>query len=552
MMMRSVHIFVCLLFSLPIVGCSSLDPFAEPPVPRPGIERTVDGEPRLQDDGSTLVTTYVPAAAAREYGRLLQDEYRRLAGRRVALQRAYNFSLISLATTAIGLAAIDNARETAAILGLTAAGAGWWGQTYLTTSHKRIYLRGAMAMECVIGAAVGHTSIDKSLLELQRSLTRARAALGRYEALSGNGFADLVRSDIKVVERYIENADPLGQILLSKIESIRLQVDGAIAEEEPDIIAVDEALRDTLIAKTQIFSTSPRVSLDPPTTEEKKNAAFVERLRPNDPKRVAYLKAKAELERAHAELVEQFNQTGGVAISYPPNLFNSCAFNPGEDEILVLQPEEFTVAPGQHALLSATVSGGSPPYKLRENTIPATLKDKVKLGAVLARGAQNLTIEIPKGGFKTAGNHVIVVADGNGAGQRREIVISVTGQSGAGPNPARGGPDTNNILGKPTPDADVIRLQNFLDGHAKISGKAEFDPKKIDGFMGDDSRKATLAFLKDNYSQLTPTEKNNLKAAVGVSDEGAVTALYSRLTKSRAAGVDEKLVPFMLDTFDIP
>ncbi len=416
-----------------------------------------------------------------------------------------------------------------------------------------------MALECVIGAAVQVPTLDKDLVRLQQRISATRSALVKYEkalarvaeiVLSGRTLTRDVKSDIDIAEQYVRSANPMGQILLSKIEGIRLQVDAAISEAEPDLLSVDKAMRDALLAEAQAWGTTAKLELETKKSDSSAARGFRAPLSDQQNKDYSeFLDAESDLIGEHRQLVELFNSVNIRVVSFPPNIFSGCAFNPtAPGEAMIVSPDSFEMGPGQSAVLTAVVSGGSGNYELREDTVPAALKGKVAFGDILPGGGRQIRIDIASSDALRTGKYVLVIADKQGDRHRREIVVGIgSKRSSANSGTSNNGPGLIPVPADPT----VKRMQSYLSGQSRVGGDKSYDPQRLDGQMGPNTRAAMISYISDNYpNDITVSGKAQLQG-IGINSKTDLLTIY-RKKPSRVDELDGVLLKLFIDEFDPP
>ena len=268
------------LTALLVSGCA-VNPYVEPEMNRPGVVwvKSDDVWNKKEDGQGGVESRHVTVDQAVLYARSLQDAYRKASAGISRARTGLDALVIGSAVTATGMAVSGGDPETAGLIGLGAATLGFSGDRFLVPIRKRIYFQGALALECVIGAASASSIEGIRSLELSVAEEKVKAALAKVEAdlqefeehraayeendkeLSKSGrrllFAAfnganssirIANATLRVVNQTKSRIDPLGSILISKVEGIRIRVDAEVARQEPDLIGYADALRGVLNA----------------------------------------------------------------------------------------------------------------------------------------------------------------------------------------------------------------------------------------------------------------------------------------------------------------
>ena len=431
----------CMCVAL-IGGCTA-NPYVEPTYPRPGLARKVDQGVLVvdRDRDQQPITRHVSVSQAREYGRALQDAYRAAAASESQQRQLADFGVIGSAATALGIVATGGHGKTASALGISAGGLSVLADRYLDATRRKIYFQGALALECVIGITsanptfnvevIGVSSTMPEIYQAAEDLRVAKETLVqnlKNEDPKGGLFEDvrkaemaLTRSDIilRGSRELLDALDPLGQIVLSKIEEIRIRVDSEVAKREPDLLDYNEALKGVL-ASTPSGFTTPQITA------------------PSIPDEIPYSSAEtihdlhSYLTIPHQEMVNKSNRLHESlssflsrisALSRNPesislNFFDKCALTDSIGIGPLRLSESVVKFPAEtEASIHLRVIGGSPPYSHDKNVLDSQIK--VKKTAITADGT-TFIIHVPK--EKASGRILLPVSDSTG--NTRNLVIT--------------------------------------------------------------------------------------------------------------------------------
>jgi hypothetical protein len=521
---------VHVILALALTGCSIFNPYVEPEHPRPGLIRDDKGNIAPSAD-NRLQATHVTVGEAREYARLLQEAYRRAAADQSKTRNVIDLTAIAAAATAIGIAATGGNAETAGIIGLSAAGLTFAGNRLLVVTRKRIWFRGALALECVINAANSHATpnlaaanlgadlatqnseidnLEFAIEDFGRQIERVSKIIPKPDLAAANSAIRKAKTLAKRshfisdgVIQLMDALNPLGQILLSKVEEIRLRVDAEIAKTEPDLLQYNEALRSLLASSAGGFIT-PDVAETLIGKEDvgKKGVEYSAAIAPENDiefqnsfnnlgKAVELLKsANEQLKKTLDEIVEK-------PVAYPPDIFSNCDLGSRiGGGPLRLSRNKSRVKRGVAVQYEVRISGGRRPYQTVEDTIPegidVQLVDDLQSGAIME-------LRMPAEITRTIASPVVLaVADADGV-QRIFMVELVEGETGEGPaepseSESEAGPKTS------TAEMELIRkIQKFLKDEGYDLG-----PTGIDGQWGLHTRKAICLHFSDadNFADL--------------------------------------------------
>lgn len=171
-----------------LVGCAT-GPYVSADVPRPGMSTSdvrsiLTGESDAFEPGSSnLKTTSISFGAAAQYGRFIQDAYKKALDDRSQLRRTSNLSTIWLGISALGMEATDNGGDTALISGLVASALGISSRSLLTRNHEAAYSLGARQIACVLTSATNRRPPSYKDVVARTELIHLKDAVARYEVL---------------------------------------------------------------------------------------------------------------------------------------------------------------------------------------------------------------------------------------------------------------------------------------------------------------------------------------------------------------------------------
>lgn len=500
-------------------GCSLFSPFADPRQPRPGLLRDAHGIP-IKNENGDVQPTHVSVAQAREYARALQDAYRLEIRDQSALRQINNSVLIGLASSAIGVAATGGASSAIAALGISGAGVGALGSQLVIAVRRQIYTQGGAALECIIGAAsrapepVANTQAMEAVGTLLTSLgTVERAYLDALNELSAcndqrentTAAEDLrtIHRSLQAYERYaaqlqrtLEAMDNRGQILLSAVESVRWRVDDELVKAEPDLLAFDNALRQSL----ENASASYRSGAQPAPAAPSVDAV------PRDARARfkvcttlgAKLDTALDLGQRLVNDVEaaKTSMASAQAVSvYDPTLFTNCSLaNPIGLGPLRAEPAEAEVLSGASATLQTLVRGGRAPYSFDAGVLAKGVT--VQAGPAMS-GEQIYTISMTSDAAPKGAAIIVVFRDSAGAAATFLVRAQATAASPVTPLAASpAAPPAAPQAAAPASDARVKKVQEELIAQQKLSGSA-------DGVWSAATRTAIIALLQEQASSGT-------------------------------------------------
>jgi hypothetical protein len=513
---------VALLVAVTIgaTGCS-INPYVEPQLERPGLERDANSDP-VYGPGQTIETTPVTVTQVREYARSLQDAYRKAAAGQSQSQTVLDLTTVALAASAIGLAATGGRPETAGLLGLSAGAINLLGNRLLVATRKRIYFQGALALECVIGAAVAHplanARVQSAAVEIELFAARTdelEVVLDAFESAVGVYREEVERGDIapsrrsrarrelgsaqgviedtrRVLTRarliqatataLIARIDPLAQILLSKVEQIRLQVDAEVAKSEPDLLTYNDALKALLGSVPSAFLPAEQAQAliggaQVPELE------FSERF--SDPQvdqlwlRLQQL--RDDVQAAGRTLDAAIAVLAQTPIRYPADLFTHCSLNrPIGAGALRLGRQAIEISRGAAAQLEVGISGGRAPYGAM---IAGDQPEGIEVSQEPTRGGATLSVAMSASFTAQAASPVMIQVE-DAQGNSRILAIDI---AGATMRPTQ-------VRGATTPSAEVALVQRHL---ISLLGENAVGPNKADGIWGQDTKEAVVRFLSD-------------------------------------------------------
>lgn len=546
-----------------VVGCAA-DPYIQAEVPRPGLLRDANGVV-VKNAWNEIQPQHVSVPVAREYARLLQDAYRRNAGQQSALRVGLDTTLLGAAAAAIAIAATGGRAETAGLIGISGGALGVAGSRWLNPVHRRIYFQGALALECVVAAATKNqqpnmevfaitssiNSLNNAILRLEAAATgmesrlaveppaaqiaaavRGRVALARFQAARLRQFATAAAA-------FADEAAPLGQILLSKTEEIRIRVDAEVAKSEPDLLGYNEGLQKVLQAvpsggggEVKAPAAAPA---GPPTPQfsaalDGMSKAFRDAFRDLETAIDGATLAEAELLTS----LKAFKSTDATRV--PGNLFDGCALieRIGAGPMALSRAEQ-KLAAGSKAQLQARIAGGRQPYEVVPGLLPSGIAAKVI--DQTADGA-TLDIDVAADALKTPGQ-VVVVAVRDSVGDTRNFVIrmegtaktsNAAGSAAAKSSAARpGGAPVRPVVARPLPAPPAVddkiaqRIQDFLvTEHGKknfkgLDDKPPLGPAGANGKWSPDTKKAVIAYFNegDRFDRLKASLPELKDAKIG-------------------------------------
>jgi hypothetical protein len=447
-----------------------------------------------------------------------------------------DLTAVAAAATAIGIAVTGGSAETAGIIGLSAAGLTFAGNRLLVVTRKRIWFRGALALECVINAANTHATpnlaagnlgadlasqtseidnLENAIDDFGRQIERVSKIEPKPDLTAANSAIRKAKTLAKrshfISEGVIQLMDalnPLGQILLSKVEEIRLRVDTEIAKTEPDLLQYNDALRsllassaggfvtpdvaETLIGKEDVGKKGVEYSAAIPPIEDDKFQNSFNKLG----EAVDLVKsANAQLEKALDEIMEK-------PVAYPPDIFSNCDLGSRiSDGPLRLSRNKSKVIRGVAVQYEVRISGGRRPYQTVVDTIPegidVQLVDDLQSGAIIEL---RISAEITR---TITSPVIIAVADADGV-QRIFMIEFVEGETAEGrAEPSKSESDT-----RPVPSTAEIELIRNIQKHLKNEGY-DLGPSEIDGQWGTHTRKAICLYFSDtdNFADLKAIEE---------------------------------------------
>lgn len=529
---RMKVVILHLILLLTFTGCTLFNPYVEPEHHRPGLMRDIEGN-ILRSPENRLQATHVTVGEAREYARLLQEAYRRAASDQSITRNVIDLTLVTAAATAIGIAVTGGSAETAGIIGLSGAGLTFAGSRLIVANRKTIWFRGALALECVINAASTHAfpnlmasvlgadlitqsaaieTLEKAINDFGRHISRVRVSqpdLDLTAADSAIGKAQLLAKRSHFINdgvvQLMDALDPLGQVLLSKVEEIRLRVDTEIAKTEPDILQYDAALRG-LVASSSGGFISPEVEKTLIGVEDTrvKIREFSAEIPPGDDKAFQHSlnnlnKAFDDLGLANQQLKTTLNEIEKKPVAFPPDIFNNCELgNRIGEGPLHLSRMESMVTRGVETQFEVRISGGRRPYRKIPETIPKGIDVQVN-SDVQSGGIMKITIPA-KITSKSTSPVTIAVADTDGDQRIFMIEFVDKAAAGNGAGPSISGPVPPQGV---SPETESIRkIQKFL-----VKEKVNVGPSGIDGRWGPDTAKAICLFLSQNFEEIKSLEE---------------------------------------------
>ena len=505
-----------------LVGGCATSPYVEPNYPRPGLARQIDQGALVvvRDQDQQPITRHVSVSQAREYGRALQDAYRAAAASESQQRRLADFGVIGSAATALGIVATGGHAKTAGALGISAGGLSVLTDRYLDATRRKIYFQGALALECVIGMTVVNPTFNSEAIAVASTMrathqfadhfrdairvvqTRLRDLGEEHDDLKPHIQRDIAKAEtqltkgeiiIRGAEELLDALDPVGQILLSKIEEIRIRVDTEVAKREPDLLDYNEALKKVLASTPSNFATAEVMQMVEGTEPK---TQFSARGHLANRKLNFLVDALLDMERQSDELTESLTDLlrslstlGRESKPVSLNIFDRCALT---DSIgigqLRLSESAIEFPSGIEARVHLRVSGGSPPYSYDQSTLDSGAR--VEIASIAADGA-TLVVHVPKD--NASGRIVLPVSDNTG--NTRNLVI--TFKEPDKPETSEEAKQDNEIT--PQIDSQVEKIQKFL---IRKKGKEAVGPNGPDGKLGTETRQAMSQYLKDNLDDL--------------------------------------------------
>ena len=377
-------------------------------------------------------TGFVSRDAATAYGTGVAEVFDNRASALGNGRATLNSLVIGVAASAVGMAATGGAAVPIAALGLAGAGTAAIGQQWIIPAHALIYSRGAQAVLCVVDKAKRQpapsdpvASVAGAIDELNKRLADLGQAIDTSQGLSP--------ADRQKAEEYYAQArafsasalesvgysDPLGGVVVTTVDQIRANVEYEIAKSEPDTLSFNETLKNNLRSSAGIGGgeqpTVPPVS-PPPSLSTPNKAAQALGETPQDVVTDAMNKVAVALSVVKASV------TVLKGPSVPPaDLFTGCAIGDLGAKPLTISPATMSLAASTSYQVQAFVSGGTSPYSVTPNTVPAkvtaTIDNTTSIG-----DAKILSVTIDSSAATTTSTIVVNVTDSSGAG--KTLVIS--------------------------------------------------------------------------------------------------------------------------------
>jgi len=243
---------VLLLATVAVAGCSTLNPYVDAQMRRPGFDAPSGVERAL---GVRTAASEVPAtvsiAQVRQYARSLHNAYVNAVAQQERLNSGAQLSLIPLAATAVGLGITGGSSEAITALGLTGAGITVAGTVAVNEERQRIYLAGASALTCIQDLANQfEAATTDRVFQIGPQLNVAIARLGDgLEGLAGalesndddvlaaQAAVAIARSEETLSEAYAlrQFISIPGQILLYRVDEIQDLVNRLIQGTSVDL-----------------------------------------------------------------------------------------------------------------------------------------------------------------------------------------------------------------------------------------------------------------------------------------------------------------------------
>lgn len=381
---------VLLLATVAVAGCSTLNPYVDAQMRRPGFDAPSGVERAL---GVRTTASTVPASVSipqvRQYARSLHNAYVNAVAQQERLNSGAQLSLIPLAATAAGLGITGGSSEAITVLGLTGAGVTVAGTVAINEERQRIYLAGASALTCIQDLAndfeAGTIGSASALDELNFAIAQvlvSRADLDR--ALASNRDAELDRLALRVQsesDQTLAVAYRLrtflsipGQILLYRVDEIQDLVNRLIQGTSVDLTTFASTLSGRLMSLSGVIA--------PP------GAPIVDAADDEGPTELVGVRARIdEVARANAVLES-------VIARSPVNLElldRSCITDfPNTSNALSISPEGGISGPASGEFTAnLIVTGGTPPYGI---ILPSGVDDPQRIPMGTSRERFDLTI----------------------------------------------------------------------------------------------------------------------------------------------------------------
>ncbi|MEM8590321.1 MAG: hypothetical protein AAGG65_19860 [Pseudomonadota bacterium] len=389
---------VLLLATVAVAGCSTLNPYVDAQMRRPGF----DGPSGVERAFGVRTTaseapTSVSIAQVRQYARSLHNAYVNAVAQQERLNSGAQLSLIPLAATAAGLGITGGSSEAIAVLGLTGAGVTVAGTVAINEERQRIYLAGASALTCIqdlandfeiavpfaaefeLGGRAAN-AIDR-LLETQLELRLALETLSPSPNERQQADEALEQSRATLASAYALQAflRVPGQVLLFRVDEIQDLVNRLIQGASVDLTTFASTLTGRLGAvQAQLIPPSP--------SDEVPLQASIDEFVPGRPATIEI--AITNVVVANTVLAAVI-ESSGVALDLPDR---SCITDfPNTSNALSISPEGGISGPASGEFTAnLIVTGGTPPYGV---ILPPGVEDPQRIP--MGRSRERFDIVIP-------------------------------------------------------------------------------------------------------------------------------------------------------------
>ncbi len=545
---RSKETFLSIILILFLSGCSTINPFVEPEMSRPDMKWEKQHKNKYIPIRSTEgyhEANNVTIDLARLYARALQEAYRAASAGQIKARVGLDAIMIGTAAAALGIAATGGDAKTAGLLGLGAGTVALAGDRFLITTRKRIWLQGALALECVISAANTFQNVDLNLILLNTELDNLNGFTEKLDEKIADlevyrksatlkpenaSLTQMVLSDAesislkgktfsKSITATTTKLNKLGQILLSKTIEIRLKVEAEIAKTEPDRLTYNQALKKLLSKVPSNFI--PQDKLDAVLSKEdrtkKDSLTFIAGVDPSIRNKCDHLYALivdiTKTKKSILSLLKKVIEDGGL--QYPKDLFRNCDLheNFGIETLTITPGAKFDLTSNKATSVKALVNGGTPPYTIVQEVLPKEI-------AVSIDKANNIFVLIPKPQAVAGSHFTVPIKDSKNATAYLiiEFKSEQTDQQSKDETGEKVAPPPSEIEFDP----DIEKIQKHL------KDTYDLGPKKVDGKLGNDTRKAITLFLEASLEDLKISDEFKKLFPNYPSDN---TVDFSQLTK---------------------
>lgn len=389
---------VLLLATVAVAGCSTLNPYVDAQMRRPGF----DGPSGVERAFGVRTTaseapTSVSIAQVRQYARSLHNAYVNAVAQQERLNSGAQLSLIPLAATAAGLGITGGSSEAIAVLGLTGAGVTVAGTVAINEERQRIYLAGASALTCIQDlandfelavpfaaefepggrAAEAIDLLIAAQLELRLALASgAPTANEQRRATEALDASELTLNSAYALQAFLRIP---GQILLYRVDEIQDLVNRLIQGTSVDLTTFASTLTGRLGAIQGQLATSPQET--PPVINNLTET-------PDRTGRERIAAAITNVEAAN-NLLAAVIASSGVALDLADR---SCITDfPNTSNALSISPEGGISGPASGQFTAnLIVTGGTPPYGI---ILPPGVEDPQRIP--MGRSRERFDIVIP-------------------------------------------------------------------------------------------------------------------------------------------------------------